>query len=101
MMKWLERWVMNRVADRALKRVGVMPKGKILETFGRGEDDPLVGAVLNVAAGREQESREYCSVRGQSNEDLRYHSGKLADAVEFQEDLIALVNKAKKQKQAG
>lgn len=100
-MKWLERWVMGQVADRTLKRVGVMPKEKMLEALGRGEEDPLVGAVLNVAAGREQEARELCSVRGQSNEDLRYHSGKLADAIEFQEDLIALVDKAKKAKQMG
>jgi len=94
----IERWVMGRVADRALKRVGVMEKGKILEALGAGEESPLVKAVLNLAAGREQEAREMCSMRVQSAEDLRFNSGKLADAVEFQEELIALVTKASQAK---
>jgi hypothetical protein len=97
-MKRIERWVMGRVADRALKRVGVMEKGKILEALGAGEESPLVKAVLNLAAGREQEAREMCSMRVQNAEDLRFNSGKLADAVEFQEELIALVTKASQAK---
>jgi hypothetical protein len=37
-------------------------------------------------------------MRVQSDEDLRFNSGKLADAVEFQEELIALVAKANEAK---
>lgn len=97
-MKWIERWVMRRVTSRAMARVGVMDAQKILEPLGRAGADGVVMAVLNVAAGREQEARELCSVRGQSSEDLRYNSGKLADAIEFQKELIALMGKAEKNK---
>ena len=97
MIGMIERWIVKRVTERALKRIGVLEKDKILEGLGTADESSL-NAVLSVAAGREQEAREYCAVRGQSNEDLRYNSGRLADAVEFQEELIALVKRARERK---
>jgi hypothetical protein len=76
-----------------------MPQEKILEALGGKESAAAVEAVLNLAAGREQEARELCSARGQSSDDLRFNSGKLWDAMEFQEELIQLVDKANRLKQ--
>jgi hypothetical protein len=83
-----------------------MDSQKLLEALGSasspqgGEEAPVIRAVLHVAAGREEEAREMCSARGQSDADLRYNSGKLADAIEFQEELIALVKKASEARQS-
>lgn len=96
-MKIIERLILRRVTEEALTRIGVMNKNKLLEALGR-TDELVLNAVLSVASGREQEAREMCSVRGQTTEDLRYNSGKLADASEFQEELIALVKRAKERK---
>ncbi len=98
MIKLIERWIIKRITERALKRIGVMEKDKILEGLSAAGEKTL-NAILSVAAGREQEAREFCSVRGQTADDLRFNSGKLADAVEFQEELIALVKRANERKQ--
>lgn len=99
-MSWkaIERLMISRTASRVLARLPVMDKKAILEALGRNDEDPALRAVLSIAAGREQEAREFCSVRGQSDADLRFNSGKLADAIEFQEELIALIKKAREQK---
>lgn len=94
-MKWFEKLAMRAATRRALARVGVMESPKILEALSLAGTETVTEAVLNVAAGREEEARELCSVRGQSDADLRFNSGKLADAIEFQEELIALVEKAR------
>ena len=94
MTRMLERWVLRRVAGRVERRMPYLDKKKLMEALAVPEGSPLLVAVMNVALGREQEAREMCSVRGQSNEDLRFNSGKLNDAIEFQEELIALVRKA-------
>ncbi len=97
-MNPIERIVMRRITEKTLKRIGVMDKDKLLEALSAANAQTL-DAVLSVASGREQEAREFCAVRGQSADDLRYNSGKLADAVEFQEELIALIKRAKERKQ--
>jgi len=101
MIERIERWAVRRVTARALARLPVLDKNKILEGLAVEEDTPLVRAVLSIAAGREQEARENCSVQGQTDQDLRFNSGKLADAVEFQEDLIATMREANLRKRGG
>lgn len=98
MIKIIERWAIRRIVERTLERIGVLDEKKIQEGLSAASDDTMK-AILSFASGREQEAREFCSVRGQTADDLRFNSGKLADAIEFQEELIALVKDARAGKQ--
>ena len=83
---------------RVVVRVPPMSKEKLLEAFSVDPQNPLLLGVLVVQKGMEEIAKDNIAISKQDGEERAFNAGFMACAIEAQERMMDLVERARKKK---